>query len=85
MTLDIPEGALSKLGIISWLHFRVRIKTQVPVYVLRELRVTVKAPEDKIFTVEKGGRWLSEEESHGLDVILRMEAAWGAGTSALGI
>lgn len=58
MTLDIPEGALSKLG-ISWLHFRVRIKTQEPVHVLREVQVTDKAPEDKIFTVEEvgGGFW----------------------------
>lgn len=64
MTLDIPEGALSKLG-MCWLHFRVRIKTQVLVHVLHS---------------RGGGRWLSEEESHGLDVILRMGAAWGAGT-----
>lgn len=54
MTLDIPEGALSELG-MSWLHFRVRIKTQVLVHVLRELQVTGKAPEDKIFTVEGVG------------------------------
>lgn len=51
-----------------------------PVHVLRELQVTGKAPEDKIFTVEGVGGWLSEEESHGLDVILRMGVAWGAGT-----
>lgn len=64
MTLDIPEGALSKLG-ISWLHFKVRIKTQVPVYVLRELRVTVKAPEDKIFTVERVGGGIRKRKVMG--------------------
>jgi hypothetical protein len=54
MTLGTPEGALSKLG-ISWLHFRVRIKTQVPVLVRRKLQAIVKAPRDKISTVWRVG------------------------------
>lgn len=68
MALGTPEGALSKLG-TSWLHFRSRIKTQVPVLVRRKLQVIVNAPRDNIFAVQRrGGVTFTKSEILGLMV-----------------